>query len=77
VVSDDLRALEDRHDALTRELDTLVRSNQNRRGVLVVEATKVHVKPILLGLVIAALLGAAATFVIPHRKPPPPPTDCR
>jgi hypothetical protein len=75
-MSDDVRALEDRHDALTRELDDLVRSNQNRRGVLLVEETTVHIKPVAVGLAIAALLGAAIALAIPHRKRPPLSENC-
>jgi hypothetical protein len=75
----DVRALEERHDALSHELDALVRSNQNRRGVLIVESTKVHVAPILIAFAIAGLLGAAFGFVWTPgwTRKPPPPTDCR
>lgn len=76
-MSDDVRALEDRHDALTRELEALVRSNQNRRGVLLVQATKIHVAPVLIGFLIAGLLGAALGLVWTPKRPPPPSTDCR
>ena len=76
-MTDDIRALEDRHDTLTRELDTLVRSNQNRRGVLVVQSTKIHVAPVLISFAIASLLGAAVGLLWTPPKPPPPPADCR
>jgi len=76
-MSDDIRALEARQEALTRELDALVRANQNRRGVLLVEESTVHLKPMLLVLAIAALLGAGVVPLVPHRKPPPMSDDCR
>lgn len=76
-MTDDLLALEDRHDALTRELDTLVRSNQNRRGVLVVQSTKIHVAPVLISFAIAGLLGAAFGLLWTPPKQPTPPADCR
>lgn len=73
----DIRALEDRHDELQRDLDALLRSNQNRRGVLVMRATKIRVAPILLGFLIAGLLGAGLGLVKASPRRPPPPADCR
>jgi hypothetical protein len=75
-MSHDIRALEDRHDELQRDLDALLRSNQNRRGVLVMRATNIRDAPILLGFLIAGLLGAPAALMKAPRRPPPP-TDCR
>lgn len=76
-MSDDIRTLEARHDSLSREVETLARSNQNRRGVLVVESTKVHVAPVLIAFAIAGILGAAFGLLYTPPKRPAPSTDCR